>query len=232
MDLKIIIATHKEYKLNKEDYYLPVFCGSAVSQLNLPYQRDDEGDNISSKNKYYSELTGLYWAYKNLKADYIGLCHYHRYLDISNIDISKHEIILPRKRHYYIETIYDQYKHAHGSIGLDTVREIISKDHNEYLSSFDEHMKKTAEHNCNMFIMRYDIFIQYCDFLFDILFKAEERLGNTDRLYGYISERLLDVFIKKNRYEYIEARAIETEYINWPKKIYEFLKRKYTNENV
>ena len=66
MDLKIIIATHKEFKLNKEDYYLPVFCDSAVSQLNLPYQRDDEGDNISSKNKYYSELTGQYWAYKNI----------------------------------------------------------------------------------------------------------------------------------------------------------------------
>ena len=227
MDVKIVVATHKEYPLLKDDRYLPVFVGAAISDLDLPYQRDDQGDNISDKNQYYSELTGLYWACKNLKADYIGLCHYHRYLDLHNITIEGHEIILPKKRNYYIETIYDQFKHAHGSSGLDTAREIIEKDHNEYLEQFDKHMQETSEHNCNMFIMRYDIFIDYCDFLFDILFKTEEKLGEVDRLYGYISERLLDVYIEKNKHEYKEVRVIETERINWPKKIYEFLKRRY-----
>lgn len=227
MDLKIIVATHKEYEIPKDDFYLPVFVGSAnVKEYNLPYQRDDEGENISEKNRYYSELTGLYWAYKNLKADYIGLCHYHRYMDIKKLKIEDHEIILPGKRHYFIETIYDQYRHAHGSIGLDKAREIISRDYPDYLSFFDKHMLKTSEHNCNMFIMRYDIFTDYCDFLFDILFKVEERLGEVDRLYGYISERLLDVYINRNGYEYIETKVIETEYINWSKKILMFLRRK------
>ena len=91
-------------------------------------------------------------------------------------------------------------------------------------------MQEKSQHSCNMFIMRYDIFIDYCDFLFDILFKIEERLGNIDRLYGYISERLLDVYINKNRYEYKEVRVIETEHINWPKKVILFLKRKYFHE--
>ena len=85
MDTKIIVATHKEYLLLEDERYLPVFVGAANSNLDLPYQRDDEGENISIKNQYYSELTGLYWAYKNLKADYIGLCHYHRYFDLNNI---------------------------------------------------------------------------------------------------------------------------------------------------
>ena len=227
METRIIVATHKEYPLLEDDRYLPVFVGAAVSNLVLPYQRDDQGDNISNKNLYYSELTGLYWAYKNLKANYIGLCHYHRYLDLNNITIENHEIILPKKRHYYIETIYDQFTHAHGSSGLDAAREIIERDHHEYLEQFDKHMHKTSEHNCNMFIMKYDIFVDYCDFLFDILFKIEEKLGDVDRLYGYISERLLDVYIDKNQYEYKEVRVIETEHINWPKKIYEFLKRRY-----
>lgn len=230
METKIIVATHKEYPILEDERYLPVFVGAAISDQNLAYQRDDEGDNISSKNPYYSELTGLFWAYKNLKADYIGLCHYHRYLDLGNININDYDIILPKKRHYYIETIYDQYRHAHGSVGLDTAREIIDKYHNDYLEFFDKHMLVTSEHNCNMFIMKYDIFIDYCDFLFDILFRIEERLGNVDRLYGYISERLLDVYIEKNGYKFKETKVIETEYINWPKKIYEFLKRKYTND--
>ena len=151
-------------------------------------------------------------------------------MDLNNITIEDYDIILPKKRQYYIETIYDQYKHAHGSAGLDTAREIIEKYHNEYLTYFDRHMLKTSEHNCNMFIMKYDIFTNYCSFLFDILFKIEERLGDVYRLYGYISERLLDVYIDKNGYTYKETRVIETEYINWPKKIYEFLRRKYTND--
>ena len=230
MDVSIIVATHKSYKIPEDIRYLPIYVGASISNLNLPYQRDDIGENISIKNPYYSELTGLYWAYKNLKSNYIGLFHYHRYLDLRNIVIENHDIILPKKRHYYIETIYDQFKHAHGSAGLDNAREIIDKYHNEYLKFFDNHMQQTSEHNCNMFIMRYDIFVDYCDFLFDILFKIEEKLGEVDRLYGYISERLLDVYIDKNHYNYIETKVIETEHINWPKKVFEFLRRKYTNE--
>ena len=230
MDIKILVATHKEYSLMEDERFLPVFVGATISNFHLPYQRDDEGENISAKNPYYSELTGLYWAYKNIKADYIGLCHYHRYFDLSSITIKDYDIILPKKRNYYIETIYNQYSHAHGSEGLDAAREIIKKDHQEYLEYFDKHMSKTSEHNCNMFIMKYDIFINYCDFLFDILFKIEMKLGNIDRLYGYISERLIDVYMNKNEYKYKEVKVIETEHINWPKKIYEFLKRKYVND--
>ena len=89
-------------------------------------------------------------------------------------------------------------------------------------------MKKTSEHNFNMFVMKYGIFIEYCDFLFDILFRIENQLGDVDRLYGYISERLLDVFIEKNNYQFTETNVIEKEHINWPKKIYEFLRRKYS----
>ena len=227
MNAKIVVATHKEYTTPKEDIYLPVFVGSALSDFDLPYQRDDEGENISDKNRSFCELTGMYWAYKNLKADYIGLCHYHRYMELSDIDISEHDAILPKKRYYYIEKAYSQFEHAHGSEGLDKAREIIAKDHPDYLASFDSRMKKRSLHIFNIFIMKYDIFIEYCDFLFDVLFKIEKELGDVDRLYGYISERLLDVFIDKNSIDFKEAKVIETEHINWPKKIFAFLKRKY-----
>lgn len=228
MDLKIIIAIHKEYDLPKEDYYLPVFVGSAISDLDLPYQRDDEGISISDKNRTYCELTGMYWAYMNLKADYIGLCHYHRFMNIDDIDVAKYDVIVPKKRHYYIETVYDQYKHAHGSQGLDIARKVIEDCYPDYIESFDECMKRRSLHLFNMFIMKYDIFIDYCDFLFNVLFSIEEQLGDIDRIYGHISERLLDVYLLKNHIEYKEADLIEKEKINWPKKIYHFLKRKYS----
>lgn len=41
--------------------YIPVQVG-ARGKEELGYQKDDEGENISEKNPYFCELTGLYWA--------------------------------------------------------------------------------------------------------------------------------------------------------------------------
>ncbi|MBQ3973839.1 MAG: DUF4422 domain-containing protein, partial [Lachnospiraceae bacterium] len=73
--IKIIVASHKSYWMPEDPVYLPVQVGAAGKE-DLGYVRDDSGDNISGKNVNYCELTGLYWAWKNLEADYIGLAHY------------------------------------------------------------------------------------------------------------------------------------------------------------
>ena len=78
MDIKIAIAYHKPSVLLQEKYFLPIHVGKALSNQDLHIQGDDEGDNISSKNPLYCELTGLYWLWKNTSADYKGLMHYRR----------------------------------------------------------------------------------------------------------------------------------------------------------
>ena len=60
--------------------------------------------------------------------------------------------------------------------------------------SYNKQMNNRSLHIYNMFIMKYDIFIDYCDFLFDVLNKVEDKLGDVDRLYGYLGERLLDIY--------------------------------------
>ena len=89
MNIKIIVATHKKYWMPSDGIYLPVHVGAEGKfddkgePLDLGYTKDNTGDNISDKNKQFCELTGLYWAWKNLgEADYIGLAHYRRHFTV------------------------------------------------------------------------------------------------------------------------------------------------------
>lgn len=72
MNIKIIVAAHKPYRMPDDPMYLPLHVGH-VGKSDLGWQGDDSGDNISHKNTNYCELTGLYWAWKNLDADVIVL---------------------------------------------------------------------------------------------------------------------------------------------------------------
>lgn len=77
--IKIIVCYHKDSCRIQDDVYLPVHVGKATSNCDLAIQGDNDGENISYLNNLYCELTGLFWAWKNLDADYIGLCHYRRF---------------------------------------------------------------------------------------------------------------------------------------------------------
>ena len=60
-------------------FYQPVMAGNSLQKNTSGFTGDDSGDSISDKNKYYSELTGIYWAWKNTSHDITGCCHYRRY---------------------------------------------------------------------------------------------------------------------------------------------------------
>ena len=80
MNIKILVAHHKPGLIIKDDIYIPIQVGKAMHpDVNLGVQGDDSGENISYKNSTYCEMTAWYWAWKNIKADYVGLCHYRRY---------------------------------------------------------------------------------------------------------------------------------------------------------
>jgi len=82
--MKIIVATHKDkiYAENNIIQGIQVGASKAGYVIDQNYLLDDKGDNISSKNSNYNELTALYWMWKNLpNEDVLGLIHYRRYLD-------------------------------------------------------------------------------------------------------------------------------------------------------
>ena len=77
----VAVATHKPYKMPDGPIYLPLHVGAELHPDVLPdMQGDNTGDNISALNASYSELTGLYWLWKNCDAQYKGLVHYRRLL--------------------------------------------------------------------------------------------------------------------------------------------------------
>lgn len=239
MEFRIVIAAHKPYPMPSGMAYLPVLVGAALRRREdtPPYQRDDEGENISARNANWCELTGLYWAWKNLKADAIGLVHYRRHFKATPEKIAalldRHDIILPRKRNYFIETNYSQYAHAHHAIDLDLTRTILLGRHSECVQAFDRVMKRTGGHRFNMLVMKREVLDAYCTWLFDILFELERRLDissystNDARVFGFVAERLLDVWLEATGRTFAELPVRNLESQHWPRKILAFLRRKF-----
>lgn len=85
-DIKIFVSHRIDQDSIKIDnpLYIPVRCGAVYDERkNIAMLGDDTGDNISHKRNSFCELTVLYWAWKNVKADFYGLCHYRRYISFS-----------------------------------------------------------------------------------------------------------------------------------------------------
>ena len=79
-EVKIFVFHYKPdsvFANNSE--YVHLWAGKNGAEIQNGFIGDDTGENISNKNRYYSELTGLYWVWKNMKSDIIGSCHYRRY---------------------------------------------------------------------------------------------------------------------------------------------------------
>ena len=255
MNAKIIVATHKKYKMPNDKIYLPIHVGKE-GKNDIGYQGDNTGNNISSKNPYYCELTGLFWVWQNLDADYIGLVHYRRHFSINKklpkeIDdrincvlnsnqvekiLERTDLILPKKRNYFIENLYSHYEHTMYIEPLIETRKIIEEKYPDYLNEFDKLHKRTSAHMFNMFVMKKEILDKYCKWLFDILFELESRIDISKydsfhaRFFGRVSELLLDIWINTNNIKYEEVKVINIEKVNWIKKGSAFLIAKFTGK--
>ena len=246
MEMKVIIATHKPYRMPEDPCYLPLQVGASGKQ-SLGFARDDAGENISAKNANWCELTGLYWAWKNLAADAVGLVHYRRHFRGAKgiatgaeleAALAKTGVVLPKQRNYFIETTRAQYVHAHHVEDLDVTREILVERHPDCVAAFDRAMASTKGHRFNMFVMTREKFDAYCAWLFDVLFELEKRLDISSyspydaRVFGFVSERLLDVWIAASGTGYAELPVLHLESQHWPKKIFSFLMRKFGKKST
>lgn len=209
--IKILVCAHKKDPHTKNNgVYTAIHGGKELHpELDLGYINDNTGDNISIKNSYYSELTVLYWGWKNINnVEYCGLNHYRRYFDL---DINENNI----------DEIMDNYDMIAASSSMLSKRErannLINITTNEdyyifidtLLSLYPDCKQSLLDYLYNsresypyqMFICKKKLYDEYCQFLFSILFEMEKKVKKHEytrlkRTLGYIGEWLLGIFIK------------------------------------
>ena len=206
---KIIVCCHKQDVMAKQEPYMPVHVGKALSKAELGIQADNEGENISAKNRSYCELTGMYWAWKNLKGvDVIGLCHYRRYFDFhkqcdgvmpetcfKTEDFEKVDLSVPAellenihdgeayvaKPRFYRESLYSDYCRAHISNDIRTLENYIMTTQEEPIRwAWHEYLHRNCQlRHYNMFIMTWHSFDAYCSWLFPLLEEMARQIDIT-----------------------------------------------------
>lgn len=247
-DIKIFVSHRidKEAEIIDNDLYIPVCCGATFDKnKNSTIIGDNTGDNISEKKNFYNELTVLYWAWKNQKADYYGLCHYRRFLSFSDKDtdklsydvdhaagcivaddlskntinkynlhkdnmqkeIEKYDAVFMEPLDldvYKLETNYAAMESCpdwHKMADVDLMLRIIKEKYPEMYGTAYEYMhilNKSFLYNC--FIMKADIFNNFCSWLFDILFELEKQIDTSEysqqqcRALAGIAERLVGIY--------------------------------------
>lgn len=220
MSVKIFVMTHKKFEVPSDPVYIPLHVGREGKE-DLGYLGDHTGENISGKNCYYSELTGLYWVAHNVTdADYFGLCHYRRFFldeqgrllkeeEYEEI-LKTHDVILA-KAVYHPKPYCEVYEEAHNIHDLQITGEVLKELYPEDNPIFEEVIAGKKVYSGNMFVTSRQLFCEYTDWLFSIFDRVEARIDPDAydayhrRVYGFLSEQLLYVWVKSRGLRIFEA---------------------------
>ncbi len=253
---KILVAYHKKYPLLSRDFFCPIHVGRASfemtkdGEINAEERQwleenlmgDNSGDNISQKNREYSECTGLYWFWKNYDyrhLEYVGAFQYRRQLILNelfaraindkekqvykcvhlnkNSDIctiagieenrileilEKYDYIIPYRTSLEkmgINSIYEDYVKCIPGVHVSDIlilEEIFARKYPEKIDKLMDYLKSPNKLMYQIFITKPELFNNYCEWLFDLLFAIDPFVDvslydvNGKRTMGYLAEIL------------------------------------------
>ena len=197
--------------LSRYSWEIPIQAGAALTKERICEVRDDQGENISHKNRQYCELTALYWIWKNDVSFYAGLGHYRRHFELdkkmlkrlacSDIDVV---LTLPILN---FPSVGEVYRHDHVGRDWEVMLEAIGTLSPDYRSTAEKLQNGNFYYGYNMFIARKKILDDYCAWLFPILEYCEEHCGEREGTYqrryiGFLAERLMGIYFLKHEAEY------------------------------
>ncbi len=225
--VKIYVASHKPIEKYGDECYQLIHVGAAQHEdVNIvgAVKDDYNPDNISSKNDIYCELTALYYVWKNVHdIDVTGLVHYRRFFtrntrvvkNPNDIILTQEEILdalcekdiilgSPSKKKYAVGGFFTNPLDVPEFAIYRNILPSIKLLYPEYVEDYYKEFFEPTMSFCNMMICKKDLFDQYCEFLFNILFDAEKRwkamgIGIAPREMGYISEYILNCWIRHQK---------------------------------
>lgn len=196
----------------EENYLTPIQAGAALTDKRICEVLDNVGDNISDRNRDFSECSAIYWLWKNAnKKDYIGVCHYRRHLAVTTADLAKEfeegtdlintipTIMFPSINEFFTKNFfYDK--------DVQLIEEAVEKMFPEYMQAYKEMGDGFIYLANNIFIMKKEWFERMCEFVFSIIlyvddFYREQGFVRQDRYAGYIFEYLYTVFVRHHAKE-------------------------------
>lgn len=194
------------------EYIHPLQVGAALCTERVADLVDCNGENISHKNVNYSELTGLYWIWKNRLQNpsdaYVGLVHYRRILNLSNDDILRLtdnyiDVVLPYPMPY-VPNIGEHHRRYIREADWNALLTALKEMHPEYVESFNNILKQQYMYNYNIIMAKESVLADYCSWLFPLLERIEELSvppgsERADRYIGYMCETLETLYFMYNK---------------------------------
>jgi len=189
----------------------PLQVGAALTDVRIAADTDDDGPNISIKNVNYCELTALYWMWKNKlgqnpvqgDAEYYGLYHYRRVLDIREEDLYRLkandvDAVLPFPTLHEPDCLEHHSRYI-SELDWAAMRGALAQLHPEYAKALPGMFAGPYLYNYNLVLAKKQVLADYCAWLFPILERTEELSDprgwqRADRYIGYLGENLLTLY--------------------------------------
>lgn len=199
-------------------YEKAIQAGAALTEKRLwkGILTDDEGENISERNRQFCELTALYWIWKHAEEEIVGLVHYRRHFILPEdwvlrMEQNQVDVILPIPL-YVAPSLAGNFKERHDPSDWDYMMEFLKERDEEEYREASGFFEKNLYSPCNMFIMRRSVLDGLCQWLFPILFAVAEHGGQKEDAYlnrypGFLSERLITFYFEKygSKYKIVYA---------------------------
>jgi hypothetical protein len=248
--IKILVCYHKPEKLFKNDILVPIHVGRSVATqaskdgvISADDYKwmldnmigDDTGDNVSYLNRNFAELTAIYWAWKNYdklgNPDYIGLSHYRRLFKEKDIEsATQYDMIVPSLNND--KTIKELFAGPHNINYLNDAIDILTDINPEYKTVAEEYLNQNVGHWFNMFIMKKELFFEYCELLFGILFKLNKNIKydklslSSQRIPGFLAEVLTGIFVTHKKKTCL-VKGVNVVFLSNEKHAFKYISKKF-----
>lgn len=132
------------------------------------------------------------------------------------------DLSMARKRNMSIREEYDQFVLGARVKDFDLMVDIIKRQYPRYGRHIDEYVNASHKALYQMFIMKREMFFEYCSFVFGVLFEIEKKVDFKDykmegrRSLEYLAEIMLTLFVKSMKKQGAKVKKLGVARIKYP----------------